>query len=159
MRRIAIIITLFFAIILCIVGCEKIPKCCDYQNNCHVIEINDKECLAMCGEPKICTANSSIKLIMYNHTKNIIQWGGEYRVEYFNGINWLPMEYGCGIVEYILYGTESGKKEEMQFSLSYGDFSTGKYRVFKDVALEHKIKSGDYNHLGSYALFFEFEIK
>jgi len=157
MKNKILILTLFFATIICSISCEKTSRCSDYPDSCGKIEINRKECLVMCGEPKEPSLNSYVKLTIYNNTKRVMQYGKVYSLECFNGIDWIRVNSDM-IFEMNSLALEAGKTTS--FSVILPDeycHTGGKYRVIKDISLLRK--SGDYVHLENNILCFEFEIK
>ena len=147
MKNKNLILTLFFATIICSISCEKTSRCSDYPDSCGKIEINRKECLVMCGEPKEPSLNSYVKLTIYNHTKQDMVWENAYCLQYFNGTDWILLNSDMIFTD-IGYILKPDKTAETKIPVS-GEHTIGKYRVIKNIG----------NQYGSYNLYFEFEIK
>jgi len=122
----------------------------DTTIKCGIIKINDEEYLKMCTSPKQVSINSSttLKLILENHTKEEMFWGQPYRLEHYNGSDWIPIKLNVNfeLIGYILKPLEIA---EQQFFLSDMNSQTlGKYRVIKNVNLGAQV----------YVIYAEFEI-
>ena len=152
MKRFILKLTAILMILITgITGCNK-PENCNYIDGkgCDKVEISKKEFLTMCIVPYEVTANSSNKLIICNHTKKDICH--EYSsMDYFNGNNWEPIEFGYFGYQDVAHYLPAGKESEFETSLyslveKYNNSKKGKYRSRKKIC-------------GPYYLVAEFEVK
>ena len=119
-------------------------------------EINENEFALMRLSPENGSINSSIFLIIENHTTAALIHGQDYSLEYFNNGKWKEIQLdgdGFPMIGYIL---NSGETVEKPFSLSQKYFKKlGTYRMIKNFSLD----SASYGDYGNFNLCVEFEIK
>ena len=81
--------------------------------------------------------DSSMKLIIENHTRRPLEYGAPFGLQYFNNGNWETIEFDF---EWILpvWVLKAGGTAERQISLSENGIhfaKPGKYRIVKNIAL------------------------
>ncbi|MDR0207384.1 MAG: hypothetical protein LBI45_09040 [Bacteroidales bacterium] len=154
--------TAFFVMAACSISCKKLEDCnCIDSNGCEKIEISKKEYLMKCMIPEEASINSVNKLIICNHTKNIMNYGHTFSLEHFEESSWteIPLYINW---EDILLGIDSFDTLEWEMNLyslveQHNDFKKGKYRISKNISLRSNEKHS--MHIGNYSFNFEFEIK
>lgn len=101
------------------------------------------------------SANITYDLI--NNSKNEIEFGSEYAIEYYDGESWVPVEERSeAFFTMMAYVLVPGEKMNFSYDMAgrYGELSDGKYRVFKDV----KLLNEDGTDCGSQRVYAEFEV-
>jgi len=161
MREKILLLVILFTIIG-IIGCQKLKDCpCDAAKESEKIEVNKKEYLIKCMLPETVTNNTTNKLIICNHTKNIMNYRYAFSLEFFNENNWTEIPLNINWEE-ILLGLAPFETFEWDLNLysfveQHNEFKKGKYRISKYISLNTNEKYS--LHIGSYDFYFEFEIK
>ena len=101
--------------------------------------------------------SANITYDVVNNSKEMIEFGSEYAIEYYDGKNWAPMEEKSEtFFTIIAYALNSGEKMNFSYDMSgrYGELSGGKYRIFKDI----NILNEDGIICGNQRIYGEFEV-
>ncbi len=136
------IFVLILAICLCFCGCVSTEPQID--PNLVKIEITYGD-------------SQNITFDVINNSKDKIEFGSEYYIDYLDGENWVTAEEkNETFFTMIANILEPGGKMNFSYDLQarYGELSDGKYRVWKDVNLLNE----DGEVYGSQRVFAEFEV-
>jgi len=160
MKKIFINLTALFFAVIFLTNCHRYNEN-EFLCDCGKVEIEKKDYIAMCVLPREVTINSENYLRIENHTRNILGYGHDFSLEYFDENNWVSIQLDI-LWEHILLGIDPGKSlgEKVDcFSLikKYNDSKNGKYRIHKHISLAKDDRM--LTHIGSYHLYAEFEIK
>ncbi|MBR6658013.1 MAG: hypothetical protein IKL18_07590 [Oscillospiraceae bacterium] len=129
-------------------------------------------CLCFCGcvstEPQIDpnlikieithSDSENITFDVINNAKDNIEFGSEYYIDYFDGENWVTLEERTEtFFTTIAHILAPGGKMNFSFDIAsrYGELSSGKYRIWKDVRLLNE----DGEVCGSQRVYGEFEVQ
>ena len=136
------IIVLFLAICLCFCGCVSTEPQID--SNLIKIEITY-------GDSK------NVTFDVINNSKDGIEFGSEYHIEYLDGEEWVSLEERTEtFFTMIAYVLVSGEKMNFSFDMEarYGELSSGTYRIAKNFTLLNE----DGISCGSQMAYGEFEV-
>ena len=99
------------------------------------IDINENEFIIMRLLPESAPINSSMKLIIENHTKEDLIYGSEFSIEYFNKNNWkeIRLDIMWTDIGIITFAGETSEEEINLYSLvkKHSKWKNGKYRIIK----------------------------
>ena len=101
--------------------------------------------------------SENITFDVINNYSGNIEFGSEYFIEYFDGEKWLPLEERTETFFTMIANVLSpGGKMNFSYDIAarYGELSSGKYRVYKDINLLNE----DGVVCGSQRAFAEFEV-
>lgn len=128
-------------------------------------------CILLCGcvktEPQIdpnlikieitYSDSKNITFDVINNSKDSIEFGSEYSIEYLEGKEWIPVaERTATFFDMMARILASGEKMNFSFDIAarYGELSSGTYRIAKDFTLLNE----DGIPCGSQRAFAEFEV-
>ena len=115
------IFVLFLAICLCFGGCVSTEPQID--PNLIKIEITYSD-------------SKNVTFDVINNSKDGIEFGSEYHIEYLDGEEWAPLEERTEtFFTMIAYMLASGEKMNFSFDIAarYGELSNGTYRIAKNL--------------------------
>jgi len=133
---------MFFALILALCGCVSAEP--EIDPNLFTIKVTFAD-------------SENITFELHNNSKDTIEFGADYYIEYKDGEEWVPMEekgeYFFTMIAHIL---EPGGVFESGGNIAqrYGALSSGTYRVYKDI----RILNEDGMVSGTQRAYGEFEI-
>ena len=125
------VFVLLIAICLCFCGCVKTEPQID--PNLIKIEITYSD-------------SKNVTFDVINNSKDGIEFGSEYHIEYLDGEEWVYLEErNETFFTMIAYVLVSGEKMNFSFDMEarYGELSSGTYRIKKDVM--NFRKAGDFD--------------
>ena len=137
------IIVLILAICLCFCGCVSTEPQID--PNLIKIEVTYSD-------------SKNITFDVVNNSKDGIEFGSEYHIEYLDGEEWAPLEEKTEtFFTMIAHILESGGKMNFSFDIAarYGELSSGTYRIAKTFTLLNE----DGISCGSQMAYGEFEVQ